>query len=126
MKIFRPQTEFRFDYYRRAALNAGVPEMFADDAAQDIALRVWRSGRDDVIIVRRGAVDAARRYGERSRSGKDRKTVALENALHLHSPDSFHARERLLDLADTFSLLTQRQREAIVRAQRKSSKSSLA
>jgi hypothetical protein len=68
-------------YYRAAARAAGVPDFWLDDAAQDIAFGAWRDGKErDALAIRRKAVDAARKYGPRSRRGTRPVTISLEAA----------------------------------------------
>ena len=67
----------RMSYYAVAARRAGVPDMWLEDAAQDIALRTWRASNDSVMVVHAAAVDAARKYGRYGRSGYDRAAVDL-------------------------------------------------
>ena len=66
----------RFAYYRKAAQNAGVPEMWLDDATQDIAIRCWRGG-DDLVVIRRAAIDAARHYGPHERTSRLNERPAI-------------------------------------------------
>ena len=62
-------------YFLHAAYAHGVQEMWLEDAAQEIALEVWRTGR----LVRWIAIDVARRYGRHSRRGQSRTTVPIDD-----------------------------------------------
>jgi DNA-directed RNA polymerase specialized sigma24 family protein len=69
-------------YYRAVARAVGVPEFWVDDAAQDIALGAWRDGKErDALAIRRNAIDAARRYGPRSRRGVRPEIVSLDASI---------------------------------------------
>lgn len=73
--------ERRRKYLLKSVLLAGVPPLFAEDAIQDVELRLWRHGRDELIVVRRAAIDAARRYGRRGRGSARPVFVGLETEL---------------------------------------------
>ena len=81
------KTHSRTRYYRAAARAAGVPDFWLDDAAQDIALGAWRDGKEcDALAIRRNAIDAARRYGQRTRRGKRPDSVPLDTVAEAPSP----------------------------------------
>jgi len=105
----------RLAYYRRAALNAGVPEFWAEDAAQDMALDAWRDGRDDALSVRRRAVDAARRYGTTSRRGIRKVAVPLAVA-RCAASDPFVGLIMRLDLIQALARLSAANRASLERA----------
>lgn len=60
------------EHYAALAERQGVPSMWLDDAAQDIAIAVWRAGDARTVITLRAAIDAARQYGPRDRRGRPR------------------------------------------------------
>lgn len=60
-------------YYAAAARRMGVQPMFVDDAIQEIAIAVWRAPHAPLKqVVRRTAIDCARKYGQRTRHGYQR------------------------------------------------------
>ena len=79
-------TAARMRYYAVAAHRAGVPEFWIQDAVQDIAIRVWRTGNDRVMVVRSAAIDAARKYGRYGRSGFDRASVDIDGVVLITDP----------------------------------------
>jgi hypothetical protein len=103
-------------YYRAVARAMGVPDFWIEDAAQDIALATWRDGKPgDVLAIRREAIDAARRYGNYSRSGRRRPAqVPLEAASEMGSlPD--HTFELVQTMKILLGGLTIKQRRALRR-----------
>jgi hypothetical protein len=100
-------------YYITAARNAGVPEMWVEDAAQDMALQFWRrGGGDNKAAVRYAAIDMARRYGL-SRHGNDRVYAELDDARYHEAPDLYGVVERMLDVRQAWQRLTSVQRRII-------------
>lgn len=96
----------------------GVPNMWLDDAVQDIAVRVWRSNDDGVTIVRNAAIDAVRKYGPRSRKGVQRVTVPWPEDYDLADdplilPPPFDP--RLAELNRALQRLPETWRDALVR-----------
>ena len=102
-------------YLAVAARRAGVPEMWIDDATQDIALRCWLANDWRKIVVRRAAVDAVRRYGLHNRHGVSRETVEIDNSLPVRS-DPYAAVDRALDVMAAWRRLTPAQQRILVRA----------
>lgn len=100
-------------YFLAAARNAGVPEMWCADAAQDIALACWLAGDDGPIVVRRRAIDAARRYGYRRRDGSSRLPAPLHAIVH-QAPDAFAVVDRIIDVYAAWRRLTAGQRRVLV------------
>jgi len=101
-------------YYRAVARAVGVPEFWIDDAVQDIVLATWRDGKlDDVLAIRREAIDAARRYGVYSRNGKRRPAhVPLDEARRVGiAPDE--TIEVLHTVQRAVTSLTPKQRRAL-------------
>lgn len=65
-------------YYAQAARSTGVPEMWIDDAVQDIALKVWQAPDAPwKSVVYYAAVDAARQYGKHSKTHDWIDTIQL-------------------------------------------------
>ncbi len=109
----------RIRYYKAVARSIGVPNLFLSDAAQDIALRVWRAGEETSAIVRHAAVDAARRYGYYNRDTR-RDSRPLTAAGKAPQCVELEAEARI-ELAGVLGVLrgfTARQRGAVVRAVR--------
>lgn len=104
----------RWRYYRHVALRAGVPFADADDAAQDIAIRIWRAGDPPFwrLVAKRAAVEAARRYGPRGRRNTRPRMVPIHEA-HWVNYDETAIRDRLLDVELAWSGLTLKQRQAM-------------
>lgn len=104
----------RFGYYVQAARHAGVPSMFEEDAAQEIAIRVWQAGDPPYwrLVAKRSAVEAARRYGPRARHYTRPTMVPVEDA-HWLSYDETAIRDRLLDVELAWAGLTLKQRQAM-------------
>lgn len=105
----RPPTEpYRWRYYATAALRCGVPRMWLEDAAQDIALACWGAGAETPTIVHRAAVDAARRYGAYRQYGERRTyapvLVPLEG-VRKASSDGLTERDELMDVERAYSML---------------------
>lgn len=73
--------EPRLNYISKVVLTMGVPPLWIEDAVQDCEIKLWRAGRDDGIILRRAAIDAARKYGRRSRYG-DRPQQEPLDSIH--------------------------------------------
>ena len=107
-------------YYRAVARSVGVPEFWIEDAVQDIALATWKDGKcDDVLAIRREAIDAARRYGVYSRSGKRRTVhVPLEAAAQVGMPPDERC-EVIHAMRIVVSTLTKKQRRALRRRMQK-------
>lgn len=104
----------RTGYYRAAARSAGVPTLWLEDAAQDIAIEAWRAGEDTPTIVYRAAVDCARRYGPRTRRGHLKPLfVQLEAAAGLAVDDDWRDAWRVI--VETWPILSPRQRHALRR-----------
>lgn len=102
-----------YRYYGQAARRAGVPLFWVEDAVQDIALRVWRARTAYwKRVVAYAAVDAARRYGARSRRGVERTPITLDN--HAQSDDTA-TRIALMDVRAALPLLSPCQRLALAR-----------
>lgn len=103
-------------YYRAVARAMGVPEFWIEDAAQDIALNTWRDGKpQDVLAIRREAIDAARRYGVYSRGGKRKPAqLPLEAAATVSEPPD-ESYELLQTMKSLFISLTPKQRRALRR-----------
>lgn len=108
-------------YCQTAVRNAGVPDLWLEDATQDVLFGLWRRGvlagprPYRVRAVRYEAVDAARRYGLRSRRGANRHTEPLLWAEGIPAPDAMVAVERRLDAGQAIRRLDGRE-AAIVRA----------
>lgn len=70
------------DSYINAALRrVGVPNLWLEDALADVRLALWQqrdSEASENTIIGWACVDAARRYGPRTRSGNDRRTASLD------------------------------------------------
>lgn len=88
--------------------------MFEEDAAQDIALRVWQAGEPPYwrLVAKRAAVEAARRYGPRGRHYTRPAIVPVETA-HWLAYDQMAITDRLLDIDLAWSGLTLKQRIAV-------------
>jgi hypothetical protein len=67
--------------------------MWIDDAVQDVLVRCWQSGND---LIHRAVIDAARRYGPRTRRGNSRQTCELPEELRAVS-DPYDSVDTLLD-----------------------------
>lgn len=66
-------------YLAKALRSAGVPNLWIEDAIQDIRILLWQHPDSDaLLVIRSGAIDAARRYGRHSRSGVERDCISLE------------------------------------------------
>lgn len=109
----------RFDYYRKVAFYAGVPSMWVDDAAQDIAIRLWLAGDPPYwrLVAKRGAIEAARRYGPRTRHGIYREIEPISD-VHWTAYDEHAITERILDLEAAWVGLTKRQRVGLLKRAR--------
>lgn len=111
----------RQGYYITAARRAGVPRIWLEDAAQDIAIKVWRAGDPPYwrTVARRGAVDAARRYGPVRRTGTARAEdwAAMPPTAPLRAQyDPGPAWDAILDLSAAWPRLTAIQRAGLCRA----------
>lgn len=100
-------------YYRRVARSVGVPEFWVDDAAQEMAVEAWRSGKDGAGLARRRAIDAVRKYGSHTRYGSVRETETL-GVVSLPVWDSYMGLLRL-DIRRAARGLTYKQRQALRR-----------
>lgn len=67
----------RRKYLLKVVLRAGVPSMWAEDAVQDVEIRLWQNGFDHPVVVTNAAIDAARKYGNYSKNGVSRITNEL-------------------------------------------------
>ncbi len=100
-------------YYAAAARREGVPELWCDDAAQDIALAVWLAGDGRSIVVYRRAVSAARYYG----SGRKRqRPESVELSPNLAIPDFSALSDRIVDAQRAWARLTRCQRRLLSNA----------
>ena len=98
-------------YFRAVARSVGVPEMWEDDAIQDIAFACWRKGNTHPGTIRSAAIDCARRYGPNARTYARPVTVSLIWATHIPAPQA----EPLWDLRRALARLTANQRQALKR-----------
>lgn len=77
------------EHYAALAARQGVPSMWLDDAAQDIAIATWIAGDRRPVVILRAAIDAARRYGPRDRRGRQRpEAVPLSLFIWRNDPDA--------------------------------------
>ena len=90
-------------WYYRTARNIGVPEMFLEDAIQEMKLAVWQ-GR----YARTACIDFVRQYGPKDRTGLARLTVPLDEGIYL----TFEAQhvETWMDIQELFRRLPKRLR----------------
>jgi hypothetical protein len=92
-----------------------VPDFWLEDATQDIAFQVWREGKaNDVLAIRREAIDAARRYGPQGRYGVRPSVVPLETALDV-SVSASESQDHWLAVRDAIGTLTPKERRALRR-----------
>jgi len=56
------------EYLAEMSRNCGVPEMFIEDAVQEIRVRCWKRNDFRIYAVKKAAIDAGRKYGKRRRS----------------------------------------------------------
>ena len=108
-------------YLVAAARNAGVPEMWVDDAAQDIAIRIWRGRtRSASLDIRHGARNARDRYGTFRRRTDQRSdtirptTVLLPETIETPG-DPYAIVDMLIDVRAAIAQLPPRQLEAVRR-----------
>lgn len=94
-------------YCEAASRNLGVPEMFVEDAAQDIIVALWQEGALRRDFVYRRAVEAARRYGRRNRRGVSRETEQIPAS---YSVSPWAKVDYVLDHVAALHRLTVRQR----------------
>ena len=90
-------------WYYRTARNIGVPEMFLEDAVQEMKLAVWQ-GR----YARTACIDFVRQYGPKDRAGLERSATPLDEALYLTSVPSHM--ESWWDIQELFRRLPKRLR----------------
>lgn len=98
-----------------ACRRQGVPVLFLEDAVQDIRIELTKLAEVTKQIVRHKAIDAARRYGSRTRLGEERiSTVTLTetHARRLQDNPLSHAEdpEAVFRLVKTITLLPERSR----------------
>lgn len=88
-----------FAYYCVAARRAGVPEMWVEDAAQDIMVAMWLEKNITATLIHRRAIDASRRYGRYSARGIVREIESLDEAHDVGMEEPrFQSFETRLDL----------------------------
>ena len=102
----------KFAYLVTAARNAGVPEMWVDDAAQDIAIALWREGRSDSKTIRHRAMNASAKYNDR-RKRYQAQVVAIDESVP--GPDAYDLAETMLDIRRAWRTLRPHERFVIVR-----------
>ncbi len=103
-------------YLRTVAKSVGVPEFWLEDAAQDIALATWRDERPpDVLMIRREAIDAARRYGTYGRSKRLRPVFVPLNAAETRGYRFDDTVTTVQSVRVAFANLTTRERLALRR-----------
>ena len=113
--LTQAQYDGRLTYYRRVAADVGVPDLWLDDAAQEMMIRWWRSGwLEGSGIARRAAIDAVRRYGPRTMRGYRHTTEQLHD--RLPARDEYGLVATLIDLRKAMRVLTTRQRQALSRS----------
>lgn len=93
------------NYYATVARSLGVPDMWVEDAAQDIWLRCWQQDDDSGFKVRAAAIDAARRYGPYSRRGIARIAPTISEPC-----DPYVVVDHVLDFRAAWLQLSQGQR----------------
>ena len=109
-----PRIHSRAGYIAAALAAAGVPALWADDAAQDIAVACWLAGDSGPIVIRRRAIDAARRYGPRDRRGRPRlQTVSLDECRDA-SMDAYAVVDATIDFIQALGRLTPPQRRHLL------------
>lgn len=101
----------RYAYCRRAVRNVGIALDDEQDAIHDIMLRAEIAGQFSVTVVRWGAIDAARRYGKRARSGRYRETAEIPETYTL---DPWPATEYILDHVAAVRSLTKAQKRNLL------------
>jgi len=104
----------RIIYYRIIAAGVGIPPADRDDAAQDMLIRWWQSDYNmGGGFARRAAIDAARRYGPRTRRGEMRTEWLPLVAARTASVEAHDICMRV-DLQQAMRNLTLKQRDAIM------------
>lgn len=101
------------------ARQVGVPSIWLDDAIQDIQIECWRAGDYRKIVIRRAAIDAARRYGPRNRYGTSRETEPVDGLSLLANDSPEHEAEVAADLAAVLAAIkgfSLRERTALTRS----------
>lgn len=96
-------------YLATVARNVGVPEMWVEDAIQELRIAEWQQRR-----LSSAAIDFVRRVGPRSRYGTSREYAYIDGHERL-SPDWTATSDALLDLESSFEMLKAGERAALVR-----------
>lgn len=98
-------------YLARVLRTKGVPEMWIEDGIQDCRLYFWRWGCTGTTSVHSAAVDAGRKYGHRTKRGKERaQMMPLEDALGVKHEDDHTGPE----VREFLASLTPRERRMVV------------
>lgn len=84
-----------YAYYRAVARSVGVPELWVEDAAQEMALRAWQRGDRGALAIRRDAIDFVR--GIRGRAGRP-QTLGLASSGAVAAPAPEEAVVARLDI----------------------------
>ena len=64
-------SKYPFNYYAKVARQKGVPDMWIEDAVQDMLLQMWLTGDTEEKGIKHRAVDAMRKYGPHKQGGRN-------------------------------------------------------
>ena len=99
-------------YIRRALNQHGIPEMWIEDAEQDVRFQIWRQGMDSILVIAHASVDAARRYGRTTQRGYVRISSPLSDAAYL-TVNGTDTHVRMMDLQRAWVKLDRETRRAL-------------
>jgi hypothetical protein len=104
-------TDYPDRYVIAALKRVGVPEAWIDDALQDVRLYFFRWGCTGVQSVRSATIDAARKYGRRTRYGHLRLECVELDVAATHTVEADHS---AIIVRDFMATLTPREQLYVV------------
>lgn len=94
-------------WYRRVAQQHGIPEMFVEDAIQEMKLAVWQRRS-----ARYAAVDFTRKYGRHERYGNERPVSISLSKIDISNNET-HWIDTFLDVQVQFAKLPRQLKRVI-------------
>ena len=125
---YEPMSKYPFNYYAKVARSKGVPDMWIEDAVQDMLLHMWLTGDTEEHGIKHRAVDAMRKYGPQKQGGRNGYVYTgptfteLDDAEYAvvgklpYQRDQYAVVDEILSFDAAWAGLTDRNREIIVEA----------